>query len=215
MNNETTTNEKPSMNIYGKLAKARLEFHAKSLTKSGHNKFAGYRYFELGDFICHALTCLANNGLCAVISYTKESATMRVFENDGANSFEITTPMSNVSLKGCHEVQNLGAVQTYLRRYLWVSLMEIIEIDAVDAQASEQEPVKRPSTRKVAEPVVNPNNSKSPRELLIAKCIENQISETTLDKYLAERKAEGKEGAVLMNFDKALTNLQKIEQNPF
>ena len=209
-----TTPEKPTMNIYGKLAKARIEFHAKSLTKSGHNKFAGYNYFELGDFIPHALKCLADNGLCTVVSYTKEVAMMRVFESDGTASIELTSPMSSVALKGCHDVQNLGAVQTYLRRYLWVSLMEIIETDGLDGDTDIHEPPKK-TTRKVAEPVVNPNNGKSPRELLLAKCAEYKIGETTLNKYLAERKAEGKEGAVLMNFDKALPNLQNIENNPF
>jgi hypothetical protein len=43
--------------------------------------------------------------------------------------------MSTAALKGCHEVQNLGAVQTYIRRYLWVAALEIVEHDVVDASA--------------------------------------------------------------------------------
>jgi len=43
--------------------------------------------------------------------------------------------MSTAALKGCHEVQNLGAVQTYIRRYLWVAALEIVESDVVDASA--------------------------------------------------------------------------------
>ena len=135
------------MNIYGKLAKARIEFHAKSLTKSGHNKFAGYNYFELGDFIPHALKCLADNGLCTVVSYTKEVAMMRVFESDGTASIELTSPMSSVALKGCHDVQNLGAVQTYLRRYLWVSLMEIIRLTDWTVQPIFKSCPKRPHAK--------------------------------------------------------------------
>jgi hypothetical protein len=30
-------------------------------------------------------------------------------------------------------VQNLGAVQTYIRRYLWVAALEIVEHDALDS----------------------------------------------------------------------------------
>jgi hypothetical protein len=45
----------------------------------------------------------------------------------------ISSPMSSAALKGCHEVQNLGAVQTYLRRYLWVAALEIVEHDAIDS----------------------------------------------------------------------------------
>jgi hypothetical protein len=41
--------------------------------------------------------------------------------------------MAEANLKGCHPIQNLGAVETYTRRYLWVSAMEIVEHDALDS----------------------------------------------------------------------------------
>jgi hypothetical protein len=37
-------------------------------------------------------------------------------------------------------VQNLGAVQTYIRRYLWVTAMEIVEHDALDATTGNDKP---------------------------------------------------------------------------
>jgi len=40
--------------------------------------------------------------------------------------------MGSAALKGCHEVQNIGAVETYQRRYLWVAALEIVEHDALD-----------------------------------------------------------------------------------
>jgi hypothetical protein len=45
----------------------------------------------------------------------------------------ITSPMGSAKLKACHEVQNIGAVETYQRRYLWVAALEIVEHDAIDA----------------------------------------------------------------------------------
>ena len=48
--------------------------------------------------------------------------------------------MSEAALKGCHAVQNLGAVQTYLRRYLWTTALEIVEHDAIDATTGKAEP---------------------------------------------------------------------------
>jgi hypothetical protein len=44
----------------------------------------------------------------------------------------LTSPMGSALLKGCHEVQNIGAVETYQRRYLWVAALEIIEQDALE-----------------------------------------------------------------------------------
>jgi hypothetical protein len=51
----------------------------------------------------------------------------------------ISSPMAEAQLKGCHPVQNLGASQTYLRRYLWVAALEIIEHDAVDSSPGSKE----------------------------------------------------------------------------
>jgi len=126
--------ESNAMNVYQKLNAARAEFHSVELKKSGHNKFAGYKYFELGDFIIPALEIFKKVGLTSIISFGKEEAHMEIVDNEKPEQrLIITSPMSTAALKGCHEVQNLGAVQTYLRRYLWVAALEIVEHDALDA----------------------------------------------------------------------------------
>lgn len=122
------------MNVYTKLNHARERFHSRQLKKSGHNKFANYYYFELGDFVIPALEIFKDVGLTSVISFDSEYATMSIVNTDKPDeSIVISSPMSTAALKGCHEVQNLGAVQTYLRRYLWVAALEIVEHDALDA----------------------------------------------------------------------------------
>jgi hypothetical protein len=69
-----------------------------------------------------------------VITFGTTEAHMRIIDVDKPdNMIIISSPMSTAALKGCHEVQNLGAVQTYLRRYLWVAALEIVEHDALDA----------------------------------------------------------------------------------
>lgn len=125
------------MSVYKKLSDAREKFHALELKKTGHNKFANYYYFELGDFIIPALRIFKEVGLLGVVSFGKEMATLTIIDFDSvgakAESIIIESPMSTAALKGCHEVQNLGAVQTYIRRYLWVAALEIVEHDALDA----------------------------------------------------------------------------------
>ena len=39
------------MSVHLKLMQARVDLLSESLSKSGKNKFAGYSYFELGDFL--------------------------------------------------------------------------------------------------------------------------------------------------------------------
>lgn len=122
------------MSIYKKLSDVRESFHTLQLKKTGHNKFAGYYYFELGDFLIPALQVLKKFGLVSVISFGKEVASMKLIDIDKPDEFiEITSPMSSAALKGAHDIQNLGAVQTYLRRYLWVAALEIVEHDAIDS----------------------------------------------------------------------------------
>ena len=110
------------MNVYQKLNEARERFHAAPIKKSGLNKFAGYKYFELGDFVIPALQIFKEVGLTSVISFNVDIAKMTIINTEKMEeTIVITSPMSTAALKGCHEVQNLGAVQTYIRRYLWVA----------------------------------------------------------------------------------------------
>lgn len=123
------------MNVYKKLMQARIDLQNTTLTKSGHNKFAGYKYFELGDFIPAIQNIFNGLGLCGTISYTNDLATLTIVDMSDLSKIEITSPMSEAALKGCHAVQNLGAVQTYIRRYLWVTALEIVEHDAIDSSS--------------------------------------------------------------------------------
>lgn len=117
---------------------ARLKLQNTKLKKSGHNKFAGYEYFELGDFLPAVQTIFNDLGLCGVVSYAQDVATLTITDTEDSTSIAITSPMAEANLKGCHPIQNLGAVETYTRRYLWVTAMEIVEHDAIDSQ----EPIK-------------------------------------------------------------------------
>lgn len=137
------------MNVYAKLQAARMKLHSMELKKSGHNKFAGYNYFELADFVVPALKIFDELKLCGVVSFGKEVATLTIVDLEAGSKVEITSPMSSAALKGCHEVQNLGAVETYIRRYLWVAALEIVEHDALDSS----EPVKE--EQKLSEDRVN------------------------------------------------------------
>jgi hypothetical protein len=144
------------MSVYQKLNDARAEFHKLQLKKTGKNAFAGYQYFELGDFLLPAMEVFGRHGLCAIVSFERELATMRIISVDPKDAGEIiiTSPMGSAALKGCHEVQNIGAVETYQRRYLWVAALEIVEHDALDATTG-RDPVDKLEAA-IAEPQASP-----------------------------------------------------------
>jgi len=128
------------MNIYKKLQKVRVDLQNSNLKKSGNNKFAGYSYFELGDFLPKINELMLENSLTSSICFMAEIAVLKIIDCDKPeDSIEFTSPVANAQLKGCHEIQNLGAVQTYLRRYLWTNAMEIVEHDPLDATTGQQD----------------------------------------------------------------------------
>jgi hypothetical protein len=130
------------------------------LKKSGHNDFAKYQYFELGDFLPHVQAIFEHVGLCDVITFTETMATMTVYDIEDGSSEVFTSPMGSAQLKGCHEVQNIGAVETYQRRYLYVSALAIVEHDALD-MVTGRDPVKPTilPVVKVAEKIVGERGS--------------------------------------------------------
>ena len=130
------------MNVYQKLAKARAMLKSEGLKQSGDNKFAGYTYFELGDFLPSITKIEMSVGILSCVTFGKEEATLTVYNTDEGKDAEqivFTTPMSTANLKGCHEVQNLGAVETYIRRYLYNTAYEIVECDALNAMSGKPE----------------------------------------------------------------------------
>jgi len=136
--------------VYAKLQKARIKLQSAAIKKSGHNKFAGYQYFELGDFLPTINEIFNELGLCSVISFDKELATLRIIDTDNGGSITFTSPMAEANLKGCYPIQNLGAVETYSRRYLYVTALEIVEHDALDATTGSEAPKSaKPITKDV------------------------------------------------------------------
>ena len=127
-------------NIYTKLMEVRVAFHKLELKKSGLNKFAGFKYYELGDFLVPATKLLQEANLCPMISFNNELATMVLINGDNpTEQIEFTSPMRNLEIKGSNAVQSLGGVQTYLTRYLYIQLLNIVEADVFDATSGKED----------------------------------------------------------------------------
>ena len=147
--------------VHKKLMEARMLLQHAPLKKSGHNKFAGYSYFELSDFLPTINSIFFKVGLCGVVSFDKELATLTITDYDDNSEIKLTSPMAEANLKGCHPIQNLGAVETYTRRYLWVSAMEIVEHDALDSSA----PLREEKQAPVITPTQGATDNIPPEEL--------------------------------------------------
>ena len=138
------------MNIKEKLLEARIRLQEMNLKKSGMNKYAGYAYYELGDFLPVINKLGKELGFICTVSFT-DFAKLEIIDTEKEENLVFTSPMSTASLKGCHEVQNLGAVETYLKRYLYQHAFEIVEGDALD---STHNPNEKPQASKQPQPKI-------------------------------------------------------------
>lgn len=155
------TATKTQLNIYQKLSKARLEFLARGVKKSGINRHAEYKYFELSDIVPVATEIFNNNGLLFVTTFPEGNPTGILYDMDSdatitfhsARSDErlVTTGGKTLMLA----IQETGAKETYQRRYLYMQVLDIVESDIIDGDTNgtedEKPPVKKDN--KQADPV--------------------------------------------------------------
>ena len=131
-----------TMNVYQKLQKARVELQSRNLKKTGYNKFAGYNYFQLDDFLPSVNEIFDNLGLFGYFNIkpktfdengvSHETAVLTVINTDNTSeSITYRTETAEAGTKGT-AIQNLGSKHTYMRRYLYMEALEITESDGVD-----------------------------------------------------------------------------------
>lgn len=135
------------MTIYEKITEARVRFQDEKPKMSGKNTFAGYEYFELSDILPRINALGKELGFLCVVNFTETEATLDVIDSEKSDSaVRFTSPMSKATLKGCHEVQNLGAVETYIKRYLYQNAFEIVESDALNGTQGKEAPAQQKQT---------------------------------------------------------------------
>lgn len=137
-------------NIYQKLMNVRTNFHKLELKKSGHNKFANFKYFELGDFLVPATKLLNEEGLCPIVTFDNEVAKMVLVNTDNpSETIEFTSPMRDLELKGANSMQSLGGCETYQTRYLYIQLLNIVESDSFDAVSGKDDHISEKQVKRL------------------------------------------------------------------
>lgn len=165
--------EDVKLNLLQKLQKCRVELQNKNLKKSGENKFANFKYYELSDFLPTVNELFDKYKLFSQFTLDNNTATLEIFDTEKTyksdefefyDSVAFTIPSEKVEIKGSNAIQNLGGSNTYLRRYLYLNALEIVENDMYDATSGK-------TTTKTTTKKKMPNKDK-----LMAFCKENNIS---------------------------------------
>lgn len=151
------------MNIYEKINAARLQIAEKGLSKTGNNTFAGFKYFELSEIL--PVVNKVNNELklFSAFSFLRDTATLEIVNAEKPEEkvmFSFAYSPDGAKLKACHQIQNEGAVQTYIKRYLYQNAYEIAEADQLDASVGRDDPKPTSKPAKPAKASEAPKASK-------------------------------------------------------
>lgn len=114
-------------NIYQKLQEARMLLKKENIAKSGKNSFTKVGYYTLQDILPPITKVCKEVGITPRITFTNEIATLTIYDWNSEQTIEFTSPMVQQKDSKMNEIQILGSLETYQRRYLLQNAFEIIE----------------------------------------------------------------------------------------
>ena len=140
-----TTLNQSIINIRVKLQNAKLK-------KSGKNKFAGFDYFELADFLPKLNELMQEEGINDLFTIEDGKATLTLIKEEEGKDAQtqvysipfilFDTPVNLKQeaktgeireIKSMQDIQYLGALNTYYKRYLYLNAFGITDGDVIDA----------------------------------------------------------------------------------
>lgn len=129
------------LSLAHRMSALKKELSSIKMPKSGENKYAGFKYHELQDFLPYIAILNEEYGVSESISMTKEIVTITLKNVDDKEDVEVITfPFSEAEMKAkggapsqVDAIQRMGASITYNRRYAYVLAYGITENDTVDA----------------------------------------------------------------------------------
>ena len=105
-----------------------------NLKKTWENEYAHFKYYELGDILPAIVDLCLKYKLFTHITFKNEEAILTIVNIDSPEeSVEYLSPMRDLELKWCNQIQALWGVETYQRRYLYMNAFDIVEQDMFDA----------------------------------------------------------------------------------
>lgn len=177
------------MSVGRKLARARALFLKSGISKSGKNLKMEFKYFELEDILKYATPIFDRVGLINDMNITTKSAVAKVYNADDMGERPITFSIpygymdqivSKMGNTVTNNIQALGGSVTYLRRYLWLLVLEVIEPDMVDPNLGEEEETPIPEKKSKPKPPATVEERKEAKKELTSadgQASEEQIKE--------------------------------------
>jgi len=188
-------------NIYERMAEVKSKLLG--IKKTGKSDYIKHGYFELGDILPTLIPALKEERLFmqTKFSATEQVASLIIIDIDKTqDKIEYEMRLADCNMKSSHEIQSLGAAQTYARRYLILTAFDISDGDALDGGAKPEE--KKPENKKK-----DPENKPEPSELENLK----RAAWEMIKSLPEDKQAEWKEKCKGADVDKLKTIIQDLD----
>lgn len=132
---KTATTSKPKVekkevrSLKQKLQEARMLLKEENITKSGKNSFTKVGYYTLQDILPPITRVCHKVGMTPLVTFDKEVATLTIYDWDSDETLIATSPMVEQKDSKMNEIQILGSLETYQRRYILQNVFDIVEED--------------------------------------------------------------------------------------
>ena len=158
------------ISVLQKLQQARVMLQNKNLKKTGFNPFQKFNYFELGDFLPQINEIFNELKLYSHFNLYGDKAKLVIICIETNEQVQFTTPIQQV--KENAKMQDIGAIHTYSKRYLYYNALEIIENDLIDCKDNSLQTPKQQANKttkkETPQATKQPAQQKAPQQNLIS-----------------------------------------------
>lgn len=131
----------------------RVKLQNSTIKKSGKNKYAGFDYFELADFLPKLNELMLEENINDVFTIENEEAKLVLRKGEESQEYKIpfvlfSTPLNKNGAPSMQDIQYLGALNTYYKRYLYLNAFGITDGEIIDSMDSTNVSAPKTTTKK-------------------------------------------------------------------
>lgn len=134
---EKNVKKEVKRNLNESIIKIRVELQNSKLKKSGKNKFAGFEYFELSDFLPRLNELMLEEGVNDLFTIKDGEAKLTLIKGNEKQEYTMpfvmfNTPLNKNGQPSMQDIQYLGALNTYYKRYLYLNAFGVTDGEVID-----------------------------------------------------------------------------------
>lgn len=120
------------------IIKIRVELQNSKIKKSGKNSHAGFQYYELADFLPKLNELMEKEEVNDIFTIENEEAKLTLIKGEEKQEYKMPfkifdTPITNKGNPMMQDIQYLGALNTYYKRYLYLNAFGITDGEVIDS----------------------------------------------------------------------------------